>query len=111
MPCSGGSSLHGAETASSTQLTARLVQCWSSAGPFSVGLTHSTLKVYVAAIVAYHAPLGGQSVGRNPLFTRFLCGAPRPPAREAYAAAWTSRSPSVSGAARVPEGERPRLRM
>ncbi len=28
--------------------------------PFSTGLTHSTLKVYVAAIAAYHAPLGGQ---------------------------------------------------
>ncbi len=27
---------------------------------FSAGLTHSTLKVYVAAIAAYHAPLGGQ---------------------------------------------------
>ncbi|KAI2660342.1 RNA-directed DNA polymerase from mobile element jockey [Labeo rohita] len=40
-----------------------------------VGLTHSTLKVYVAAIVAYHAPLGGLSVGKNPLVTRFLHGA------------------------------------
>ncbi|KAL0168875.1 hypothetical protein M9458_037097, partial [Cirrhinus mrigala] len=29
---------------------------------FSTGLTHSTLKVYVAAILAYHAPLGGPSV-------------------------------------------------
>ncbi|KAI2646068.1 Transposon Ty3-G Gag-Pol polyprotein [Labeo rohita] len=37
----------------------------------SAGLTHSTLKVYVAAIAAYHAPLGGLSVGRNPLVTRF----------------------------------------
>ncbi len=50
---------------------------------FSAGLTHSTLKVYVAAITAYHAPLGGQSVGRHPLVTRFLRGALRlrPPVR------------------------------
>ncbi|KAL0203703.1 hypothetical protein M9458_001721, partial [Cirrhinus mrigala] len=39
---------------------------------FSTGLSHSTLKVYVAAISAYHAPLGDLSVGRNPLVTRFL---------------------------------------
>ncbi|KAI2668522.1 Transposon Tf2-11 polyprotein [Labeo rohita] len=47
------------------------------------GLTHSTLKVYVAAIAAYHAPLGGLSMGKNPLVTRFLCGALtlRPPVR------------------------------
>ncbi len=44
---------------------------------FSAGLTHSTLKFYVAAIAAYHAPLGGQSVGRHPLVTRFLHGALR----------------------------------
>ncbi|KAL0147294.1 hypothetical protein M9458_057396 [Cirrhinus mrigala] len=49
----------------------------------SAGLTHSTLKVYVAAIVAYHAPLGGLSVGKDPLVTRFLRGALRlrPPVR------------------------------
>ncbi|KAI2645059.1 Retrovirus-related Pol polyprotein from transposon 17.6 [Labeo rohita] len=45
---------------------------------FSTGLAHSTLKVYVAAISAYHAPLGGSSVGWNPLVTRFLRGALRP---------------------------------
>ncbi|KAL0159087.1 hypothetical protein M9458_047163, partial [Cirrhinus mrigala] len=39
---------------------------------FSAGLAHSTLKVYVAAIAAYHALLGGSSVGRNPLVTGFL---------------------------------------
>ncbi|KAI2645569.1 Thiazole synthase [Labeo rohita] len=33
---------------------------------FSTGLSHSTLKVYVAAISAYHAPLGGMSVGKDP---------------------------------------------
>ncbi|KAL0177445.1 hypothetical protein M9458_026339, partial [Cirrhinus mrigala] len=49
----------------------------------SAGLTHSTLKVYVAAIAAYHAPLGGLSVGKNPLVIRFLRGALRlrPPVR------------------------------
>ncbi len=49
----------------------------------SAGLTHSTFKVYVAAISAYHASLGGQSVGRHPLVTRFLRGALRlrPPVR------------------------------
>ncbi len=35
-PWSGDSSLHGAETASSTQSTARLVQCWSSCRPKSL---------------------------------------------------------------------------
>ncbi len=44
---------------------------------FSDGLTYSTLKVYVAAIAAYHAPLGGQSVGKDPLVTRFLRGVMR----------------------------------
>ncbi len=50
---------------------------------FSTGLTHSTLKVYVAAIAAYQAPLGGQSAGRHPLVTRFLHGVLRlrPPIR------------------------------
>ncbi len=38
----------------------------------STGLTHPTLKVYVASISAYHTSLGGQSVGRHPLVTRFL---------------------------------------
>ncbi|KAI2644186.1 enzymatic polyprotein [Labeo rohita] len=44
---------------------------------FSAGLAHSTLKVYVAAIAAYHTLLGGPSVGRNPLVTGFLHGALR----------------------------------
>jgi hypothetical protein len=50
---------------------------------FSAGLTHSTIKVYVAAISSYHALIGGQSVGRHPLVTRFLRGALRlrPPVR------------------------------
>ncbi|KAL0165880.1 hypothetical protein M9458_037724, partial [Cirrhinus mrigala] len=49
----------------------------------SAGLTHSTLKVYVAAIAAYHTPLGSLSVGKDPLVTRFLRGAlrRRPPVR------------------------------
>ncbi|KAI2654784.1 Casein kinase I isoform gamma-1 [Labeo rohita] len=42
---------------------------------FSTGLAHSTLKVYVAAISAYHAPLGGTSV-------EALCGPPFEPIEE-----------------------------
>ncbi|CAM4515709.1 unnamed protein product [Leuciscus chuanchicus] len=34
---------------------------------FTAGLTPSTLKVYVAAVGAYHSPLGGMSVGKDPL--------------------------------------------
>ncbi len=45
---------------------------------FSTGLTHVTIKVYMVAIVAYHSPLGGQSVGRPPLLSHFLRGALRP---------------------------------
>ncbi|KAL0194633.1 hypothetical protein M9458_008205, partial [Cirrhinus mrigala] len=37
---------------------------------FSTGLSHSPLKVYVAAISAYHAPLGGMPVGRDPRLLR-----------------------------------------
>ncbi|KAL0151930.1 hypothetical protein M9458_052765, partial [Cirrhinus mrigala] len=50
---------------------------------FSAGLAHSTLRVYAAAILAYHAPLGGMSVGKDPLVVRFLHGALRlrPPVR------------------------------
>ncbi|KAI2644940.1 Transposon Ty3-G Gag-Pol polyprotein [Labeo rohita] len=50
---------------------------------FSTGLAHSTLKVYVAAIAAYHAPLGGTLVGKDPLVVHFLHGALRlrPPVR------------------------------
>lgn len=40
---------------------------------FSAGLTHSMLKVYLADIAAYHVPLNGQSLGRHPLVSRFLC--------------------------------------
>ncbi|KAI2663425.1 Transposon Tf2-9 polyprotein [Labeo rohita] len=44
----------------------------------------STLKVYVAAILAFHATVDGHSVGKHDLVTRFLRGArrlrpPRPP--------------------------------
>ncbi|XP_048019539.1 uncharacterized protein LOC125250806 [Megalobrama amblycephala] len=42
-----------------------------------MGRTPSTLKVYVAAIAAFHAPIAGQSVGRNGLVIRFLRGARR----------------------------------
>ncbi len=41
---------------------------------FSAGLSHSTLRVYVAAIASYHAHMGGQSVGKDPLIIRFLRG-------------------------------------
>ncbi|XP_067247019.1 uncharacterized protein [Chanodichthys erythropterus] len=44
---------------------------------FSEGLTPSTLKVYIAAISAYHNPVGGSSVGRDPLVICFLRGALR----------------------------------
>ncbi|KAI2660335.1 enzymatic polyprotein [Labeo rohita] len=48
---------------------------------FSAGLAHSTLRVYVAAISAYHAPLGGLSVDKDPFVVRFLRSALRPPVR------------------------------
>ncbi|XP_073669465.1 uncharacterized protein [Paramisgurnus dabryanus] len=44
---------------------------------FTAGLSPSTLKVYVAAISAYHVPLVGQSLGRDPLVVRFLRGTRR----------------------------------
>ncbi len=69
----GGHQLDPANCPSGTVL--EFVQVCSSAG-----LTHSTLKAYVAALLAYRAPLGGLSVGRHPLVTRFLQRL-RPPAR------------------------------
>ncbi len=42
---------------------------------FSVGLTPSTLRVYVAAIAAFHAPLDVGPLGRHQLVGRFLRGA------------------------------------
>ncbi len=41
---------------------------------FTAGVALSTLKVYVAAISAYHIPLGGMSLGKDPLVSRFLRG-------------------------------------
>ncbi len=41
------------------------------------GCSPSTLKVYVAAISASHAPINGQSVGRNNRVVRFLKGSKR----------------------------------
>ncbi len=52
---------------------------------FSAGLAHSTLKIYMAAIAAYHAPLGGLSVGK----TLYLHVSTVSEAREAYAKWWT----------------------
>ncbi len=49
----------------------------------SAGVSHSTVKVHVAALSAYHSPLDRNSVGKHPLVIRFLCGAlrMRPPVR------------------------------
>ncbi len=41
---------------------------------FTAGLTQSTLKVYVVAISAYHIPLDGMSMGKDPLVSHFLRG-------------------------------------
>ncbi len=41
------------------------------------GRSHSTLKVFVASIAAFHAPIAGQSVGRDNSVVRFLKGARR----------------------------------
>ncbi len=41
------------------------------------GRSHSTLRVFVAAIAAFHAPIAGQSVGRDNSVVRFLKGAKR----------------------------------
>ncbi len=41
------------------------------------GRSHSTLKVFVAAIAAFHAPIAGQSVGRDNSVVHFLKGARR----------------------------------
>ncbi len=38
---------------------------------FTAGLAPSTLKVYVVAISAYHIPLGGMSLGKDPLVSSF----------------------------------------
>ncbi len=50
---------------------------------FSAGVSHSTVKVHVAALSAYHSPLDGNTVGKHPLVIRFLRGAlmTRPPVR------------------------------
>ncbi len=41
---------------------------------FIAGLAPSTLKVYVVALSAYHIPLGGMSLEKEPLVSRFLRG-------------------------------------
>ena len=41
---------------------------------FSAGLSHSTLKVYVGALSAFHVPLSGSSLWRHPFISRFLRG-------------------------------------
>jgi hypothetical protein len=53
------------------------------------GRAPSTLRVYVAAITASHAPIAGQSVGRNNLVVRFLRGSRRlHPPRPLSVPAW-----------------------
>ncbi len=49
----------------------------------SAGVSHSTVKVHVAALSAYHSPLDGNTVGKHPLVICFLRGARRmrPPVR------------------------------
>lgn len=53
------------------------------------GWTHSTLRVYVAAISLQHAPIGNSTVGRQQLISSFLRGANRmwPPPSEPIAQA------------------------
>ncbi len=41
---------------------------------FTAGLAPPTLNVYVVAISTYHNPLGGMSLGKDPLLSRFLRG-------------------------------------
>lgn len=53
------------------------------------GKAASTLKVYVAAISAYHAPVGGSSLGSHSLVCSFLKGARRlNPARNPHFPVW-----------------------
>ncbi len=41
---------------------------------FTAGIAPSTLMVYVVVISAYHIPLGGMSMGNDPLVSHFLHG-------------------------------------
>jgi len=41
---------------------------------FAFGLCPSTVKVYVVAITAFHALVGGTLLGQDPLITCFLRG-------------------------------------
>ncbi len=61
------------------------------------GHSPSTLKFYVAAIAAAHAPINGQSVGRNNLVIHFLKGSGRlNPSRPVTVPTWNL--PTVSRA-------------
>ncbi len=62
---------------------ARLESCFPFCSKGWRGIP-STIKVYVAAVSAYHDPVEGKSVGKHDLIIRFLRGArrlnpPRPP--------------------------------
>ncbi|KAL0150783.1 hypothetical protein M9458_053901 [Cirrhinus mrigala] len=78
---STGAGCHGTDVAEASSV--RFSPDRSAPGSSGEGLAHSTLRVYLAAISAYHAPLGGLSVGKDPLVVRFLRGALRlrPPVR------------------------------
>ncbi len=58
------------------------------------GCSHSTLKVFVAAIAAFHAPIAGQSVGRDNSVVRFLKGGRRlNPPRPLTVPTWALKGP------------------
>lgn len=62
---------------------------WFWLNQFPAGLYPSTLKVYVVAIAASHAPLGVDSLGRNPLVSRILsCYMRMRPESHARVLAW-----------------------
>ncbi len=63
---------------------------------FSAGFTHSTLKVYVAALPAHRTLLGGHSVVRHPQVTRFLHSARKLYALKWGSPAWPSQLPDWS---------------
>ena len=81
--------LLGVPSSSVTQSTVLLGQYLFLQDRFSSGLCPSTLKVYVAAIAAFHAPVGVTSLGRDPLITHFLRGLLRlRPATRTRVLAW-----------------------
>ncbi len=75
-PWSGTCSSNGALFTEKTLGSARSDLCCPSCSKgWSVRLSPSTLKVYVAAITANHDPVEGKSVGKHDWVIRFLRGA------------------------------------